>query len=229
MLRPLVLLQEAFKRLGLSIMGTTSSKLEKSLPSSFPDSERLFGLENVSCAAARAPPAPSKKEGASINTFVAPAQRSPSIAAAAAAVAACPLALSCCVCARVANRWGLRQFGNTCYCNSVLQSLYFCIPFREAVLEWYRTPNPHSKVKNDEDSMLMSVAECFQYINSHKKKFGVYAPKKLIQTLKKKNEAFRGFQHQDAHEFMNYFLNQIGEELHREVSPCAVPAGVGWR
>ncbi len=39
--------QEAFKRLGLSIMGTASSKLEKSLPSSFPDSERLFGLENV--------------------------------------------------------------------------------------------------------------------------------------------------------------------------------------
>ena len=56
-------LQEAFKRLGLSIMGTTSSKLEKSLPSSFPDSERLFGLENVSCAAAQAPPAPAKKEG----------------------------------------------------------------------------------------------------------------------------------------------------------------------
>ena len=54
-------------------------------------------------------------------------------------------------------------------------------------------------------------------------------PKKLIQTLKKKNEAFRGFQHQDAHEFMNYFLNQIGEELHREVPPCAVPAGVEWR
>jgi len=37
------------------------------------------------------------------------------------------------------------------------------------------------------------------------------------QVLKKKNEAFRGFQHQDAHEFMNYFLNQIGEELQGEV------------
>jgi len=144
---------EAFKRLGLSIMGTTSSKLEKSLPSSFPDSERLFGLEN---------------------------------------------------------------FGNTCYCNSVLQALYFCMPFREAVLDWARVPNPHSRVKNDEDSMLVSVAEAFMHISSHKKKFGVYGPKRLIQVLKKKNEAFRGFQHQDAHEFMNYFLNQIGEELQGE-------------
>jgi len=86
----------------------------------------------------------------------------------------------------LANRSDLRQFGNTCYCNSVLQALYFCAPFREAVLEWYRTPNPHSKIKNDDDSMLMSVAEAFEHINSNKKKIGVYGPKKLIHTLKKK-------------------------------------------
>ena len=108
---------EAFKRLGLSIMGTASSKLEKSLPSSFPDDERLFGLEN---------------------------------------------------------------FGNTCYCNSVLQALYFCVPFREAVLEWAHAPSPCSKIKSDEESMLFSVAETFSYISSHKKKFGVYVRAHLV-------------------------------------------------
>mmetsp|Transcript_50172 Transcript_50172/g.122428 ORF Transcript_50172/g.122428 Transcript_50172/m.122428 type:complete len:370 (+) Transcript_50172:24-1133(+) len=133
-------------------MGTSSSKLEKSLPSTFPDNERLFGLEN---------------------------------------------------------------FGNTCYCNSVLQALYFCIPFREAVLNWARTSN--SMLRKDEDSMLMSLAETFLAISGNKKKFGVYGPKRLIQVLKKNNEAFRGFQHQDAHEFMNYLLNQIGEELDRDL------------
>ena len=39
--------------------------------------------------------------------------------------------------------------------------------------------------------------------------------------LKNNNEAFRGFQHQDAHEFMNYLLNQIGEELGKEASDAA--------
>lgn len=32
----------------------------------------------------------------------------------------------------------LTQFGNTCYCNSVLQALYFCEPFRRCVLDYER-------------------------------------------------------------------------------------------
>lgn len=32
--------------------------------------------------------------------------------------------------------YGLVNFGNTCYCNSVIQALYFCRPFREKVLQY---------------------------------------------------------------------------------------------
>ncbi|KRX94298.1 Ubiquitin carboxyl-terminal hydrolase 46, partial [Trichinella pseudospiralis] len=32
--------------------------------------------------------------------------------------------------------YGLVNFGNTCYCNSVIQALYFCRPFREKVLNY---------------------------------------------------------------------------------------------
>ena len=30
----------------------------------------------------------------------------------------------------------LVQFGNTCYCNSVIQALYFCLPFRQHCLQY---------------------------------------------------------------------------------------------
>ena len=32
--------------------------------------------------------------------------------------------------------FGFENFGNTCYCNSVLQALYFCPSFRNKVLEY---------------------------------------------------------------------------------------------
>ncbi|KAJ3189810.1 hypothetical protein HDU85_000094 [Gaertneriomyces sp. JEL0708] len=32
--------------------------------------------------------------------------------------------------------FGLENFGNTCYCNSVVQALYFCRPFRECLQEY---------------------------------------------------------------------------------------------
>ncbi|KAL4913368.1 hypothetical protein BDW62DRAFT_192665 [Aspergillus aurantiobrunneus] len=37
--------------------------------------------------------------------------------------------------------FGMENFGNTCYCNSILQCLYYSVPFREAVLHYpKRTP-----------------------------------------------------------------------------------------
>ena len=38
-----------------------------------------------------------------------------------------------CVCVSLCARVRVLQYGNTCYCNSVLQALYFCKPFRERV------------------------------------------------------------------------------------------------
>ena len=37
----------------------------------------------------------------------------------------------------------------------------------------------------------------------------MYAPKRFIQRLKRDNELFRSFMHQDAHEFFNYTLNAV--------------------
>lgn len=45
---------------------------------------------------------------------------------------------------------------------------------------------------------------------------GSVAPKTFIEKLKELNEVFRSTMHQDAHEFLNYLLNQIVEEMDEE-------------
>ncbi|KAL3315818.1 Ubiquitin carboxyl-terminal hydrolase 46 [Cichlidogyrus casuarinus] len=107
--------------------------------------------------------------------------------------------------------FGLVNFGNTCYCNSVLQALYFCKPFREKILQ-YRQQNKCFK----KDTLLTCLADLFYTISSQKKKVGQISPKKFIQKLKKENTSFDNFLQQDAHEFLNYLLNRIADLLQCE-------------
>lgn len=52
--------------------------------------------------------------------------------------------------------YGLENFGNTCYCNSVLQALYFCRPFREKVLQYGQSAG-----RDTEDNLLNCLVELF--------------------------------------------------------------------
>jgi len=112
----------------------------------------------------------------------------------------------------------------------VLQSLYFCKPFRYCIQKY-------SPVKTEE-TILTSLSELYKRIASQKKKTGVMAPRKFIAKLRKENgewplphrtvsfwrlnsphsgvELFRGFTQQDAHEFLNYLLNDIADTLVKE-------------
>uniref|UniRef100_A0A3B3R3M6 Ubiquitin specific peptidase 12 n=1 Tax=Paramormyrops kingsleyae TaxID=1676925 RepID=A0A3B3R3M6_9TELE len=103
----------------------------------------------------------------------------------------------------------LVQFGNTCYCNSVLQALYFCRPFREKVLAYKAQPRR-------KESLLTCLADLFNSIATQKKKVGVIPPKKFISRLRKENELFDNYMQQDAHEFLNYLLNTIADLLQEE-------------
>lgn len=109
--------------------------------------------------------------------------------------------------------FGFTNFGNTCYCNSVLQALYFCSPLRDRLLEYMEKP---PKTNEEEDNLLICLGDLFQAIHSQRKKTGVLAPKKFVNKLRKENELFRGYMHQDAHEFLNYLLNEVAETLQRE-------------
>ncbi|PIN10990.1 Ubiquitin-specific protease [Handroanthus impetiginosus] len=109
--------------------------------------------------------------------------------------------------------FGLVNFGNTCYANSVLQALYFCVPFREHLLEYYSNNKNQGEV---DENLLTCLAELFSQISMQKKVTGVIAPKRLVYRVRKDNEIFRGYSHQDAHEFLNYLLNKIVEILEKE-------------
>lgn len=56
--------------------------------------------------------------------------------------------------------FGLENFGNTCYCNSVLQALYFCRTFRDKVVRY--TP---AEARENEDNLLVCLNDLFTQVS----------------------------------------------------------------
>ncbi|KAJ3426337.1 hypothetical protein M0813_09137 [Anaeramoeba flamelloides] len=102
---------------------------------------------------------------------------------------------------------GLNNYGNTCYANSILQSLYHCIPFREFVL------SQHNKElsKIEQMNLLNCLSELFHNIRYNSKQIGKVGPRKFIGKLRKVNLLFAGKTQQDAQEFLNFLLNEISD------------------
>lgn len=104
--------------------------------------------------------------------------------------------------------FGLENFGNTCYCNSVLQALYFCRPFRKKILQ--------SKVDDsagNENGLFGSLLDLFVMISGQKRKLGWISPREFVTRLRFQSGSFRGLGQHDAHEFFNYLINYLDDCL----------------
>ncbi|OAD70134.1 hypothetical protein PHYBLDRAFT_115595, partial [Phycomyces blakesleeanus NRRL 1555(-)] len=117
--------------------------------------------------------------------------------------------------------FGLENVSTICfYSNSVVQALYYCKPFRE-----YKDQNNLNLSPGMEDTLFAALKNLFWTISTHKKKTGIVAPVNFINKVKKENELFRSSMHQDAHEFLNYILNTIADDVQKYQRNVAKDAG----
>ncbi|WFD27341.1 ubiquitinyl hydrolase 1 [Malassezia nana] len=141
---------------------------------------------------------------------------------------------------------GMENFGNTCYANSVLQALYHCRPFRDVLMEPEEDSterlNPASVPSSG--SMKYALTNLFHSMaltaarlaanprNGHIKKF--YVPSEgrtaavisesvnrkaleaFLGSLRKCSDLFDSTMHHDAHEFLNFLLNQVDEDVSKK-------------
>ncbi|TSL22075.1 Ubiquitin carboxyl-terminal hydrolase 1 [Bagarius yarrelli] len=150
----------------------------------------------------------------------------------------CPSSVPCETRENLVPFVGLNNLGNTCYLNSILQVLYYCPAFKDAVKSLYRLSKLKDKEKEDgaksaegdscEDSMpvhmellhsfhsLISSVEQLQssfLFNPDKYNEGELAtpPRRILNTLRQLNPMYEGYLQHDAQEVLQCILTYIQE------------------
>jgi ubiquitin C-terminal hydrolase len=126
---------------------------------------------------------------------------------------------------------GLRNLGNTCFMNSVLQALSCLAPFREYFLSvlvprnslWrQQTADCFSAAarKRLGEAPLSLSRELHNVLRvMWSGKYAVVTPVALLYTVWQKLPRFRGYQQQDAQEFLCFFRDTIHAELQQPQQP----------
>lgn len=63
------------------------------------------------------------------------------------------------------------------------------------------------------ETLFTALKDVFEAIVANPSRRGVVSPTKFLEVLRRDNEMFRTAMHQDAHEFLNWLLNQVVESV----------------
>jgi ubiquitin carboxyl-terminal hydrolase 9/13 len=85
-------------------------------------------------------------------------------------------------------------------------------------------PTSPLSIPSSPPTLLSALRSLFLYISTNPADRGTVAPRAFIEKLKEVNELFRSTMHQDAHEFLNYLLNKIVEEIEEEKKHSLIPS-----
>ena len=102
---------------------------------------------------------------------------------------------------------GFINTNNTCYINSIVQSLYWIKPFREQILFL-----PNNLEKN---TTLKGLHELFEII-SKKKKSEILDIRDFVNIIKRNKKEFNNDDHHDAHEFLIWILDNLEQNSKNE-------------
>lgn len=107
---------------------------------------------------------------------------------------------------------GLRNLGNTCYMNSILQCLAHLVPFREALMSM-----PQDRIKRN-SKLEGKLAESFIKLLLEMKN-GVKGltlnPIEVKTQMGKFSKAYKGMEQNDSAEFFREFLEALAQDLNR--------------
>ncbi|XP_059171692.1 ubiquitin carboxyl-terminal hydrolase 3-like [Physella acuta] len=117
---------------------------------------------------------------------------------------------------------GLRNLGNTCFMNAVLQSLSniqeFCgyikqLPSLEDKIHKAKKIQISRKTRDSGEDVLLVEELRKTLVALWQGTKGAISPESLFSVIWKVVPRFRGYQQQDAHEFMRYLLDRLHIEL----------------
>lgn len=121
------------------------------------------------------------------------------------------------------KRLGLKNLGNTCFMNSVLQSLSNIEEFCNVLTTLPSLNDQVQKSKDVKKSVARRISSDGIILTDELKKVlmalqqsddkTAISPDSLFQAIWKVVPRFRGYQQQDAHEFLRYMLDRLHTEL----------------